>query len=290
MNVPAQLLANAFILAGQYALVGLTFIVPYLLSRSLNFLVAAPFTLGGYAALLTLGVAGLPTAMIAAAAAGGLMGLISHGAIVVPLRHRDSTALVILIATMGAYVIVQNTLSLMFSDASRQLDAPVLRRVIVLAGSRVTTGQIMGLAVASTALLCCSVLLRTRWGTNLKAAIGNRELAQCTGINVQKLELVATTAAFGLGGLTGVFLAAESNLTPTLGLNALFMGVVVALLAASLSVLRIAGWSLLLSALQTVSGWYIGNEWRHASAFAVLIIVMICNSWRTTYAGRSADK
>jgi len=290
VNVLSQLAVNVLITASHYSLVGLTFAVPYLVSRFLNFSMAAPFTVGAYAAWFALCVASLPAAMLAAPLVALLLGVTIHFTVILPLEKRRATPLVLLVATMGIYAVIHNGLSLAFSDASRQLDAPILRQVVQLAGARITSGQLAGIVLAVVALASWGTLQRTFIGIQIRAIAADREQATITGIRVASLELLVTASAFGFGGLVGVVLALDANVTPSLGLNALFMGVVVALVAGKWSIIRIGGWSLMLAVLQTGAGWCLGNEWRHAPAFAVLAGFLILRSWQARDSGqRGAD-
>ena len=82
-------------------------------------------------------------------------------------------------------------------------------------------------------------------------------------------------AAGPRAGLAGILVALDVDMTPTMGMNALMMGVVVVIIGGVRSIPGIAAGALLLATAQHLGAWYIGSQWQEAIAFVVLVLFLL---------------
>ncbi len=78
-----------------------------------------------------------------------------------------------------------------------------------------------------------------------------------------------------LAGIAGILVSLDVDMTPTMGMNALMMGVVAMIVGGVGSIWGIVLGSLLLALAQNLGVWYISSQWQDAIAFAILLISLL---------------
>ena len=78
-----------------------------------------------------------------------------------------------------------------------------------------------------------------------------------------------------LAGVTGILYGLDYGITPTMGLNALMMGVIAVIIGGIRSISGIALGALLLAMAQQLGAWYLGSQWQDAIAFIILVIFLL---------------
>jgi branched-subunit amino acid ABC-type transport system permease component len=78
-----------------------------------------------------------------------------------------------------------------------------------------------------------------------------------------------------LAGLAGILVALDVDMTPTMGMNALMMGVVAVIIGGINSIPGIVLGALLLATAQHLGAWFIGSQWQDAIAFVILVLFLL---------------
>jgi branched-chain amino acid transport system permease protein len=194
---------------------GLTLI--FGLMEVLNFAHAAFVTVGAYVTIsvlrplagwtadpsLTLNLAALLVALIAAAAASGALGYVFERVIIrqvygAPLRQ--------ILITIGALTVIEQLVIVVWGPEAIPLPKPAsLRGSIFLGASSIETYRLfalfVGLAVAAAMHLA---LTRTRIGLVVRAGVEDREMVQALGYRIRRVFVgvfIAGTALAGMGGM-----------------------------------------------------------------------------------------
>jgi len=273
-----QLTANALIAAGAYCLVAVGFGLIFATTRFFHFAHGAVYAWGAYLAFLFVKVLGLPLALgvtIAVVLCAGL-GAAFELVLYRPLRARGASPLVLLLASLGAYVVLQNLISLFFGDQTQTLRSGVVRVGLPVLGARVTPIQlvIIGAAVVLTAAVWL-LLKRTRLGLEMRAVANDPALALVSGVRSSRVILATFVLGSALAGLAGILVALDVDMTPTMGMNALMMGVVAVIVGGTGSVPGAALGALLLAFAQHFGVWHISSKWQDAIAFVVLLSFLL---------------
>jgi len=189
-----------------------------------------------------------------------------------PFRGRGSSGLVLLLASLGMYILLQNVVSMAFGDETRSIRTGAVQEGINILGARITPIQIVTVIVSISLVAGLWVFLRiTRIGKAMRAVANDPQLANVSGIHV----LWAFAIGSGLAGLAGILVALDVDMTPTMGMNALMMGVVVVIIGGVRSIGGIALGAMLLATAQHLGAWYIGSAWQEAIAFVVLVLFLL---------------
>ena len=273
-----QMIANSLIAASLYTGIGLSFWLIYRSAGFFHFAHGATITFGAYACYCatSLGVPLWGSMVLATTLSAGL-GALMHVGVFRPLIRRGAGAQVLLLASLGLYIVIENSLAMVFGNGPKSLRDGVVREGLDVLGARLTPPQLSLIGFAVAAFLVTWFCLRfSRVGLKLRAVASDSELAEASGLSADSVMLRAAVAGSALAGLFGVLLALDLDLTPGMGLHPLMMGIVVVIIS---GVDRIAGimlGALLLGLIRNLGVWLISSQWQDATVFAVLVAFLLC--------------
>ena len=273
-----QLAINAIVTAAPLSLLAVGFALIFHVARFFHFAHGAVFTIGAFSAFLfkerlglPLGLA-IPLAVLTSIAVGCLMDRVVYR----PLRQRDASAVILLVASLGLYICLQNAVSLAFGDDIKTLQAGTIEPGISIIGGRITTVQLWTVLLSGAVLGGLGLVLRrTSLGRNIRAVANDSELAHIVGIRSESTILVVFAIGSALAGLAGVLVALDVGMTPTMGLHALMMAIVAAIIGGVGSLPGVICGSLLLAIAQHFGIWKLPSQWQDAIAFVILLLFLL---------------
>ena len=109
----------------------------------------------------------------------------------------------------------------------------------------------------------------------MRAVANNPELARISGIESDRVILSTFALGSALAGIAGILVALDVDMTPTMGMNALMMGVVAVIVGGVGSIPGVALAALLLGMAQHLGVWYISSQWQDAIAFVILLTFLL---------------
>lgn len=273
-----QILINTLIISSYYLLVALGFSIVFYLLRFFHFAHAAVFTSGAYFTFLYNQLMGfslytsIPLAVLCSCLLGCLIELIIYK----PLRKKKSSSLILLLASLGIYIVLQNVISMVFGDDTKTIRTWSVVEGLNVFGARITPVQIIIIASSIFLLLLTSSFLRfSKTGRAMRAVANDPELANISGISSDRVILISFAIGSALAGIAGILVSLDVDMTPTMGMNALMMGVVAMIVGGVGSLWGIVLGSLLLAIAQNLGVWYISSQWQDAIAFAILLIFLL---------------
>lgn len=274
-----QIVVNGIVAAAVYVVAGFGFGLIYRTATFFHIAQAAIIAVGAYGTYwLCVGIGfPLPVAVLLSVVFSAIVGACADQAIFRPLRRRGASPLVLLLASLGLYVVLTNLLSMAFGDSIKTIAWGRVEEGWRVFGARITTVQAMTIAIIALLAVLSAIAFRsTKIGITLRAVADDPELAGISGIEVDRVVLVASAVGSGLSGLAGILLALDLGMTPMMGLNVLLMGVVAFIIGGGLKDMTglVAG-GLFLGLSQHLAGWLIGPQWQYAMAFVVLIVLLL---------------
>ncbi len=183
----------------------------------LNFAHAAFVAVGAYIAVtvlqplagwtnelsLTLNIAALLVALVAAAAASGALGFVFERVIIrqvygAPLRQ--------ILITIGALTVIEQLIIVLWGPQAIPLPKPaMLRGSVFIGSSSIETYRLFALCVGLAVALAMHLFLtRTRLGLVVRAGVEDREMIQALGYHIRRVFVgvfMAGTALAGMGGM-----------------------------------------------------------------------------------------
>lgn len=273
-----QLIANGIIAASVYVLVGLAFLVSYSTTRFFDFAYGILFTLAAYGTYSLAHFTGLPILIssLLATVTCILLAMALQISVYRPLNRNCASPLVLLLVSLGIYILFQNCVSLALGDDTKTMRSGDISQGINLLGAILTRIQITTiLTTAGVSCLLAVFLMRTRLGTSMRAVASDPELASVSGVSPNRVVFAATAISSVLVSIAGILVALDVDMTPTMGLRALVMGIIAYIIGGVGSVAGVVLGGLLLGTSQHLGLWRIGSQWQDAIAFVVLIAFLL---------------
>lgn len=285
-----QVLINSCVSGAIYAVLAISFAVIFNAARFFHFAHGAIFTLGAYAVycFATKFNAPFGVAVLMAVVVVGLAGTSIEAFIYRPLRSRKASSLVLLVASLGIMIALQNCISLFFGDETKSYGIGSIQPGWLLWGGRITEVQVAIVVVGVLVIAAtCLIFAQTRLGTIMRAIGEDRELSAVVGIKTDRHIALAFAAGSGIACLGAILMALNSAFSPTLGFDALLVAVVAVVLGGVGNILAAALGGVFIGFLQNFVAWKLSSDWRNAIVFAILILVLIL---RPTGIGRQHVK
>ncbi len=277
----SQVVVNGLIAASTYLLVALGFSLIYTTSRFFHFAHGAVITLGAYLAYSINSQVGVPLlgAAVISVSFCGLLGVLMNHVVYNRLLRKGAGSLVLMLASFGIYLIFENVTTIIWGASTLGFSLG-LPSSICKWHACITRIHILALAIAAVSWVSLAILFaRSRHGLLMRAVAESRELATAYGIKTHKIVDASFFIGSAFAGLAGILMAADVGMTPTMGLHALMMGVVVAIVGGIGSLRGLLLASLLVGLVRHLSIFVVGSQWQDSIVFALLLVVLLKSPW-----------
>ncbi|WP_041526834.1 branched-chain amino acid ABC transporter permease [Pelodictyon phaeoclathratiforme] len=193
-----------------------------------------------------------------------------------PLKRRKVSSLSLLIVSLGIYIVLQNVISLIWSDGVKSIVKNEIETGTEIFGAHITNIQIVTIGLSCIIFLIKMLFLQFhKIGRNIRAISTNTELANIMGINSNRIILWSFAIGSGIASIIGVLVAADTGLTPTMGFSLLLYGVVVMIISGIGSNWGLIGGALLLATIQHLTAFFLDGKWIDAITYSILILFLI---------------
>ncbi|MBS3941886.1 MAG: branched-chain amino acid ABC transporter permease [Actinobacteria bacterium] len=239
------------------------------LGAIIAFFFNAPASVGGFG--LTLILAGLIATVLSAAAGGAIeLGLWR------PLRKRRTGLIQMLVISIGLALLLRNALQVWFGGGSRPYYDYTIQQSLVFGPIRITPRDLIVMALATIVLVGVATMLqRTRIGKAMRAVSDNRDLAESSGIDVQRVILIIWVIGGGLAGFGGVLAGVVENVSYLMGFRLLllmFAGVILGGLGTAYGAMF---GSIVVGLITELSTLWFSTELKYVWALGVLILILL---------------
>ncbi|MGK7869492.1 branched-chain amino acid ABC transporter permease [Falsiroseomonas sp. E2-1-a20] len=294
-----QLLADGLVVGSVIALgaVGLT--LTYSILRFANFGQGEFLTWGAYLAVTALGfvvaVTGggvmqpigpfsfgweLLVAMVIAAALTAGLALAVDWLLFKRLRQKGA-AITLVIASFGAALALRNLLQFLYGTLpeyyTREIQIAI--RLVprdVMGGLRITPDQLLVIGMTGAVVVGLHILLtRTTLGRAMRATAMNPALARVAGVDVAAVVRATWIIGAALAAVAGVFAGLVGQIRPGLGFELLLPLFAAAILGGIGSVWGAVLGGFIVGLAESLSVPLFGAEYRAATAFLVLIAILL---------------
>jgi len=276
--MPFQIIINIIVFASIYLLIGYSFSLVYNTSKFFNlshagFLVLAPYLLYLFYKILLIE---LTLSIIISVILILIISHIVNNNVFVRLKARSSNTLILLISSLGLYIIIESLISIFFGTEKKLLRSPEIKNIYEISNGFITLINIFSVVSSILLLTISSIIIGfSRFGLKIKSVINNESLAKIYGINIKKISNISFVIGSGLVGLSGILVAFDTGMTPTMGFNLLLYGVVAMIIGGVGSTWGLVGGAILLATAQHLTAYYIDSKWMDAIAYIILILFLI---------------
>ncbi len=215
-------------------------------------------------------------ATMIAIAGGAALGWSLDRFIFAPLRRRGVTLISQMVVTIGLSLVLRYLFLFAFGGVPRFFRDYTAQSAVSLGLVEITPKDMFAAALSITVLVGVGLfLLLTRMGKAMRAVADNRDLAESSGIDVQRVIRFVWTIGGALAALGGVLLGLSEQVSWNIGFRTLllvFAGVILGGLGTAFGAL--VG-SVIVGVGIQVSTLFIPPELKNVGALVVLILVLI---------------
>jgi branched-chain amino acid transport system permease protein len=206
----------------------------------------------------------------------GIIGILIDRMVYKPLRKKKAPNLVFLLASFGVFIFIQNLIQLIFRAQILTLRSGQVKEGHHILGAVITDIQIMILAIS--VILCLALWLfvkRTKLGKAMRAVADDPLAASIVGINPETIVLAAFAIGSMLAGVAGILVSYETNIEPTMGMNAILKGIIASIIGGIGSIPGAVFGGLFLGLAENLGIWKISAGWKDCIAFVILIVFLL---------------
>lgn len=277
MDLLAQLAVNGLVNGSHYALLALGFGLIFGTTRVVHFAYGPVYALSAYGCWLAAAVLGAPLwlAGLAGIATGAIAGVLAYLVVYRPFEKRGSSTLVVLIASLGLFIVLENAIGVVFGTDTKVVPSPPSG--IFLWGPLVVTGvqlaQILALVVVAGAVGI--YLTRTRMGKAVLAMTDSVEMARTVGIDTARVSVIAFALGSAIAAVPACLILVKDGATAHMGFLAVFMAFVSVVVGGVGSLRGAVLGGLALGLVESTGMIRIPTEWQSSVAFVVLFVVLL---------------
>lgn len=277
-----QLLINGVQVGALYALIAVGFSLIFGSTKVFHFAHGATFTIAAYIFYYLYSVTETHwiLAVLAATAGAVAFGVFMDRCVYAPIQRHEGSFFTVFVASLGAGIIVQNLVGMIFGRGFVSVTTPLSRSIELMPGLYVAP-------LSGIAILCAIVffgalqlfLMRTNVGMGLRALSENPELVRVYGLSPRRL----STIVFALGSLlvipSAVITAASSGLNPAMAHHIMLISLAATIVGGVGSLRGAACAGLLLGMSENLALIYLGPQWSEAVTFIVLFLFILFRPW-----------
>jgi branched-chain amino acid transport system permease protein len=250
----------------------------YNTTQILHFAHGAVYLVASYLffALYALWNVGLLLAVILSVALAGVLGALIMRCLYEPLLRRRASGLTIMIASLGAFTVIENVIVLLFSNDSRVVSRAAVGEGIAIGPVVITALQLVILVTAAAVLvLAYLVLTRSRLGRALRGMADDLGMAQIVGIDVHRLRYLVLTLGSMLAAVVALLVALDVGVRPTMGLQAVLVAAIAVILGGIGNLFAGVAGGIMIGLVQNLGILYLAPKWQNLITFSVLIATLM---------------
>ncbi len=271
-----QILLNALLLGGVYAMIGIGFSLVWGVMNVINLAHGAFIVLGAYATYWLFTLLGVDPFLSVPVSMAALF------AIAYPLQ-RFLINLVVrtgvfmtLILTFGLQLLIVNFLLVAFKADFRSVTPAYAGSGIEVAGLVI---PYVRLAIFATAVVVTALLFlfmnNTRTGSAIRATALNRTAAQIVGVNIGHVYALTFGISAALAGAAGSLISTIYSFSPSLQGSLLGKAFIISVLGGLGSPVGAIIGGLVLALAEALGGAVLGTSYQDALGFLILVLVLI---------------
>ena len=218
-----------------------------------------------------------------------ILSLIINRLVYMPLIKRRNESWQLMIVSLGVYVVMHNVVSLIWGDGALSFRTWEVKTGHEFFGAYITNVQIITFVI-SVVLFALVWFFREKTiiGNQIKAVSSNDVLSGILGLNKNRAIMWSVAIGTGLAAVAGILIAADTDMTPTMGFNWLLYAVVAMIIGGMGKMRYLVFGSLLLATAQHLAAYYFDSKWMNATAYIILIVFLFFRP--TGFSGKQLKK
>lgn len=218
-----------------------------------------------------LAVAAVPTIIL-----GGALGWGQEKALWSPLRRRGMGLISMMVVSIGLGFALRFAILMVFGGLPRAYPGFAGQGAVDFLGFSVVPKQLVSIAISLVILAGVGLFLqRTRAGTALRAVRDSRDLAESSGINVDRVTALTWTLGAGLAAIGGLFFGLTESVQWDMGFRLLLLMFAAVVLGGLGTAYGAMVGGFIVGIAVEMSTLFIPNELKNAVGLVLLIIMLL---------------
>lgn len=274
-----QMIINGLTTGLILALPALALSLTFSVLRFPNYAIGSYVTVGAFVTWYVNIILSQPL-WVAATLGAGATGLIAIAIDYLAYRHlRDRSGLILLVASMGIAIALENVVRLFAGNSPRSFDLAVARPFRFW-GVRVNQEQLIIAATVIISLLVVWLVFRfSKLGRAMRAVADNPSLAASRGIKRGGVVAAVWAISGALAALAGVLIGIDTNIEPQMGWNYLLQVFTAAILGGIASPMAAVAGAVVLGLAEEFATIFMAPHYRLIVAFAIMTLLLIVRPW-----------
>jgi len=271
-----QHLANAVILGGTYALLGIGLTLIFGIMRVVNFTHGELYAFGAYTVYLVSAALGLDffLGLVVAVVAGALLGALVEIVLLRPIRGADIDT--VMLVMIGGWIVMQNTELLVWGGVAKSIPTPFPETPLVIGPVSTSWLRVFVLGVALLLIVGSYLLInRTKLGKAMRATFQDTDTAALMGVNIRAVYTATFAIGSGLAAAAGAMLGPVFLVTPTMGDLASLKAFAIVILGGLGNITGATIGGFILAFVEEIGAGYISSGYRDAMGFLIIIAVLL---------------
>lgn len=278
MELFLQLIENGIAFGTMIALITLGFALIFGVTRIFHIAHGAVYVFAAYMMYLFWILLGLNffLSLILDIVLSSALGVLIELRIYRQMRKIGATPMVIMIASMGLLIVIQNMISIFFGSDLKSLHKEAVSKSLSFGPVMVEGLHIAMVAIALVLYVLVELFLRkTKFGKSIRAVANTPSRAFSVGIDVNFVYLLTFAVGSALAVIPAIFIPLDTALHPFLGFQGILYAFIAMIVGGLGSYKGAAFGGIFLGIVQNLGIWKLPSEWGEGIAFGILLIFII---------------
>lgn len=277
MDLLLQLLVNGLFQGFVYAIIALGFALIFNTTKIFHLAHGAVYTFSAYMTYLFLVVFGIPLipAVICSMILSGILGALIEIGFYRPMRRWQSSLLVILIASIGLLIFIENGIQLIFGSDMKRLASGMLHATHV-GPVTITSLQWATLILGFSMFAALYLFLKyAKVGNEIRAITNDPEVGRIIGIDADRVYLVTMVIGSAMAAPASACICYQTGIHAFMGFHVVLIGAIAVIIGGVGSLIGAGLGAMLIAVAENVGIWKIDSNWQAIIAFGVLFFFIL---------------
>lgn len=198
-----------------------------------------------------------------------------EGFIILPLTRSRVAGWKAMVVTLALYYVLQNCLKIIWGDNNLPFHNFQGDITVTIWDNRISMVQIVAIGISLLAFIAVALIgEKTEIGKRIRACSIDSELSSTVGLNKDRLVLTSFLIGSVLASIAGICVAADTHISPNLGFNWFFLGVVALVIGGMGKTRYMVFAAVFLAVVQQLTAYFLDAKWMNATAYVILVIFL----------------
>jgi branched-chain amino acid transport system permease protein len=218
----------------------------------------------------------LAVATVLAVGVGGGFGWVLEMGLWRPLRRRRTSLIALLVVSIGLSLLIRHVILVVFKGDPRSYAQFAIQHPLHLGAVSILPKNLAAIGLSLGVLVAVGLVLeRTRLGTAMRAVADNKDLAESSGIDVERVILATWVFAGSLAALGGVLYGLTQQVVWDMGFTLLLTMFAAVILGGLGSAYGAIAGGLVIGVASELSTYWIEVEFKVVVSLMILILVLL---------------